>query len=147
MLYNCFKLCYNIDNEKGVENMTFNEKVNTIKKWKDPIVTALNMVLDSYYELIVNYTKGADHSSAELNKNLPEDLAPLIKDIKSDIDKYNEIRRKLLADDFSVTPLEVGYINNALLFAIVRFDKIIDYTTNARDVTKTISVVLTSEEN
>ena len=147
MLYNCFKLCYNIDNEKGVENMTFNEKVNTIKKWKDPIVTALNMVLDSYYELIVNYTKGADHSSVELNKNLPEDLAPLIKDIKSDIDKYNEIRRKLLADDFSVTPLEVGYINNALLFAIVRFDKIIDYTTNARDITKTISVVLTSEEN
>lgn len=127
--------------------MTFNEKVNTIKKWKDPIVTALNMVLDSYYELIVNYTKGADHSSAELNKNLPEDLAPLIKDIKSDIDKYNEIRRKLLADDFSVTPLEVGYINNALTFAMIRFDKIIDYTTNARDITKTISVVLTSEEN
>lgn len=127
--------------------MTFNEKVNTIKKWKDPIVTALNMVLDSYYELIVNYTKGADHSSTELNKNLPEDLAPLIKDIKSDIDKYNEIRRKLLADDFSVTPLEVGYINNALTFAMIKFDKIIDYTTNARDITKTISVVLTSEEN
>ena len=133
--------------KKGVENMTFNEKVNTIKKWKDPIVTALNMVLDSYYELIVNYTKGADHSSAELNKNLPEDLAPLIKDIKSDVDKYNEIRRKLLADDFSITPLEVGYINNALTFAMIRFDKIIDYTTNARDITKTISVVLTSEEN
>lgn len=147
MLYNCFKLCYNIDNEKGVENMTFNEKVNTIKKWKDPIVTALNMVLDSYYELIVNYTEGADHSSAKLNKNLPEDLAPLIKDIKSDIDKYNEIRRKLLADDFSVTPLEVGYINNALTFAMIKFDKIIDYTTNARDIAKTISVVLTSEEN
>lgn len=127
--------------------MTFNEKVNTIKKWKDPIVTALNMVLDSYYELIVNYTEGADHSSAKLNKNLPEDLAPLIKDIKSDIDKYNEIRRKLLADDFSVTPLEVGYINNALTFAMIKFDKIIDYTTNARDITKTISVVLTSEEN
>ena len=147
MLYNCFKLCYNIDNEKGVENMTFNEKVNTIKKWKDPIVTALNMVLDSYYELIVNYTEGADHSSVDLKKNLPEDLAPLIKDIKSDIDKYNEIRRKLLADDFSVTPLEVGYINNALTFAMIKFDKIIDYTTNARDITKTISVVLTSEEN
>lgn len=127
--------------------MTFNEKVNTIKKWKDPIVTALNMVLDSYYELIINYTEGADHSSAKLNKNLPEDLAPLIKDIKSDIDKYNEIRRKLLADDFSVTPLEVGYINNALTFAMIKFDKIIDYTTNARDITKTISVVLTSEEN
>lgn len=127
--------------------MTFNEKVNTIKKWKDPIVTALNMVLDSYYELIVNYTEGADHSSAKLNKNLPEDLAPLIKDIKSDIDKYNEIRRKLLADDFSVTPLEVGYINNALTFATIKFDKIIDYTTNARDIAKTISVVLTSEEN
>ncbi|MBP5773903.1 MAG: hypothetical protein J6W35_07510 [Eubacterium sp.] len=127
--------------------MTFNEKVNTIKKWKDPIVTALNMVLDSYYELIINYTEGADHSSAKLNKNLPEDLAPLIKDIKSDIDKYNEIRRKLLADDFSVTPLEVGYINNALTFAMIKFDKIIDYTTNARDIAKTISVVLTSEEN
>lgn len=127
--------------------MTFNEKVNTIKKWKDPIVTALNMVLDSYYELIINYTEGADHSSAKLNKNLPEDLAPLIKDIKSDIDKYNEIRRKLLADNFSVTPLEVGYINNALTFAMIKFDKIIDYTTNARDITKTISVVLTSEEN
>ena len=127
--------------------MTFDEKVNTIKKWKEPIVTALNMVLDSYYELIVNYTKGVDHSSVELNKNLPEDLAPLIKDIKSDIDKYNEIRRKLLADDFSVTPLEVGYINNALVFAMIKFDKIIDYTTNARDITKTISVVLTSEEN
>lgn len=127
--------------------MTFNEKVNTIKKWKDPIVTALNMVLDSYYELIVNYTEGADHSSTKLNKNLPEDLAPLIKDIKSDIDKYNEIRRKLLADDFSVTPLEVGYINNALTFAMIRFDKIIDYTTNARDIAKTISVVLISEEN
>jgi len=132
---------------KGVENMTFNEKVNAIKKWKEPIVTALNMVLDSYYELIVNYTKGADHSSVELNKNLPEDLAPLINDIKTDIDKYNDIRRKLLADDFSVTPLEVGYINNALTFAMIRFDKIIDYTTNAREITKTISVVLTSDEN
>lgn len=127
--------------------MTFNEKVNAIKKWKEPIVTALNMVLDSYYELIVNYTKGADHSSVELNKNLPEDLAPLINDIKTDIDKYNDIRRKLLADDFSVTPLEVGYINNALTFAMIRFDKIIDYTTNAREITKTISVVLTSDEN
>lgn len=127
--------------------MTFTDKVNTIKKFKEPIITALNMVLDSYYELIVSYTKGADYSSVELKDNLPEDLAPLIKDIKTDIDKYNDVKRKLLADDFSVTPLEVGYINNALIFSIIRFDKIIEYTEQAREAAKTISVVLTSDEN
>ena len=125
--------------------MTFEEKVETIKINKDAIVQALNIVLDCYYDLIANYV--TDDMSGKLIDNIPEEIKLTVTDIKSDIDNYNGIRTKLLNDDFSVTRLEVGYINNALLFSRIRTEKYVDTATEMLRLLNAITTVLISDEN
>lgn len=96
--------------------MLLNDKIAIVKNFKEPAIAALNSYLDRIYSLTDDYI---DENNL-LKENLQEDKKVLsfINELKVDAKKYENVRTKLLNDNFCFTLVEINYIALAFYYSI-----------------------------
>lgn len=108
------------------------EKQKLIKDNKEAIIAALNAYLDKIYSLYETYFNE--------NENLKEGLTPdekletFIKDLKNDqAPIYENVRRKIIDNDFNLSGQEIAYINSTLIFIYGTWEQQIKDLIKAKD--------------
>lgn len=101
--------------------MLLNDKITIIKDFKEPAIAALNSYLDRIYSLTKEYV---DENNV-LKDNLQEDekVYNFVCELKEDSVKYENVRRKLINNDFCLTLIEVNYIALAFYYSIETMKK------------------------
>lgn len=83
------------------------EKINLIRDNKEAAIAALNVYLDKIYKLTDDYFE-----NGKLKEGLTPDakLEKFILELRSDADKFESVRRKLINNDFNLSLEEVNYV-------------------------------------
>ncbi len=98
--------------------MSINKKIFIIQQNKEPAIAALNNYLDYIYSLHERFFEKDDTLKEGLTKDpLAEEL---ILSSKNNADKFENVRRKLLDDDFNLSLSEINYIALGFLFSLIR---------------------------
>lgn len=98
--------------------MTLEQKRDIIAKNKEPIIAALNSVLDTLY----NITDSVVDDEGKIKENLfnNKKAKSTAVSLRADIEKYEPIREKLLNNDFNLSANEIAYIGISLFFCSER---------------------------
>lgn len=98
--------------------MSINKKIFIIQQNKEAAIAALNNYLDYIYSLHERFFEKDD----TLKEGLTKDPAAeeLILSSKNNADKFENVRRKLLDDDFNLSLSEINYIALGFLFSLIR---------------------------
>ena len=126
--------------------MTVEEKIEIIKSNKRFIVGALNVYLDSVY----NLTDDFFDEDMKLKLFLSEDnkTEQYLLELREKAEYYEKIRAKLLSDDFNLSLAEINYINLTLLYSAISMEKEVKKIQNSISVAKNIyNNLLSGEEN
>lgn len=126
--------------------MTVEEKIEIIKSNKRFIVGALNVYLDSIY----NLTDDFFDENMKLKSFLPEDdkTQQYLLELREKAEYYEKVRAKLLSDDFNLTLVEINYINLTLLYSAISMEKEVKKIQNSISTAKNIyNNLLSGEEN
>ena len=126
--------------------MTVEEKIEIIKSNKRFIVGALNVYLDSVY----NLTDDFFDENMKLKPFLSEDnkTEQYLLELREKAEYYEKIRAKLLSDDFNLSLAEINYINLTLLYSAISMEKEVKKIQNSISVAKNIyNNLLSGEEN
>ena len=126
--------------------MTVEEKIEIIKSNKRFIVGALNVYLDSIY----NLTDDFFDENMKLKSFLSEDnkTEQYLLELREKATYYEKIRAKLLSDDFNLSLAEINYINLTLLYSAISMEREVKKIQNSISVAKNIyNNLLSGEEN
>lgn len=126
--------------------MTVEEKIEIIKSNKKFIVGALNVYLDSVY----NLTDDFFDKDMKLKPFLSEDnkTEQYLLELREKAEYYEKIRAKLLSNDFNLSLAEINYINLTLLYSAISMEKEVKKIQNSISVAKNIyNNLLSGEEN
>lgn len=97
--------------------ISLEEKREIIVKNKDPVIAALNSVLDTYYDLIAPVVDDNGEIKTELFQE--EKSLNFVQEIKSDTIKFEKILDHV-KKNIELTKLEVAYIGVAFSFCTLR---------------------------
>lgn len=98
--------------------MSINKKIFIIQQNKEAAIAALNNYLDYIYSLHERFFEKDDTLKEGLTKDpVAEEL---ILSSKNNADKFENVRRKLLDDDFNLSLSEINYIALGFLFSLIR---------------------------
>lgn len=116
--------------------MTNEEKIELIKANKSTIFAALNVYLDSIYDLTDEFFDEKGNRKSVLPQNIQAEN--FLKETYAGAQNYENVRAKLARDDFNLSTLEINYIALAFLYVVISLDKELtklqDTYTNAKDL-------------
>lgn len=135
--------------------MSIETKIEKIKAEKESAIEALNLYLDSIYNMT---DKFFDNQIQEVDgekkvvRVLKEGLEPdkkvegFIKELNSDASAYEKVRGKLLSDDFNLSLTEIARIGLAFTFAGIVIQKRVEESQKAlAQIKATIDVLMEGE--
>lgn len=95
--------------------MNLNEKIELVKEFKEPAIAAMNNYLDLIYSLSEKYFEENGKLKEGLERN--EKVEKFVKDLKDESAvKYENIRHKLLKDDFNLSLYEINLITSVFIY-------------------------------
>lgn len=98
--------------------MSINKKIFIIQQNKEAAIAALNNYLDYIYSLHERFFEKDDTLKEGLTKD--PSAEELILSSKNNANKFENVRRKLLDDDFNLSLSEINYIALGFLFSLIR---------------------------
>lgn len=135
--------------------MSIETKIEKIKAEKESAIEALNLYLDSIYNMT---DKFFDNQIQEVDgekkvvRVLKEGLEPdekiegFVKELNSDASAYEKVRGKLLSDDFNLSLTEIARIGLAFTFAGIVIQKRVEESQKAlAQIKATIDVLMEGE--
>ena len=104
--------------------MTIEEKIQIIKEYKTSVLAALNSYLDCIYDLTDKYF----NENGTLKEGLTHDekLEAFLLELKSDAKKYEDIRKKIVDEDFNLSLKEINLIALSFVYVQTSWEKMID---------------------
>lgn len=135
--------------------MSIETKIEKIKAEKESAIEALNLYLDSIYNMTDRFF---DNQIQEVDgekkvvRVLKEGLEPdekiegFVKELNSDASAYENVRGKLLSDDFNLSLTEIARIGLAFTFAGIVIQKRAEESQKALAQIKTTIEVLMEGE-
>ena len=135
--------------------MSIETKIEKIKAEKESAIEALNLYLDSIYNMTDRFF---DNQIQEVDgekkvvRVLKEGLEPdekiegFVKELNSDASAYEKVRGKLLSDDFNLSLTEIARIGLAFTFAGIVIQKRVEESQKAlAQIKATIDVLMEGE--
>lgn len=98
--------------------MSINKKIFIIQQNREAAIASLNNYLDYIYNLHKNFFNEDDSLKPEFTHD--EKLEELIISSKNNADKFENVRRKLIDEDFNLSLVEINYIALGFLFSLIR---------------------------
>ena len=94
------------------------KKISVIKDNKDAVIAALNNYLDKIYNLTDAFFDGDN-----LKKGLTSDvkLEKFILELKDDAKKYENVRQKIVNNDFNLSVIETNYVALSFVYMAERW--------------------------
>lgn len=125
--------------------ITKNQKIQIIEENKDAAVAALNSILDSIYDINEAYL----NEDGSLKKGLVSDekVEFIIKDLKKDASMYENLRLKLLANDFKLSDVEIARIGLSFMYIELLLQKQVDNLLLVKKKSQDIMTDLLSNTN
>lgn len=108
-------------------------KIELIKKYKETAIAALNSYLDSMYNLTDKYFDKEGKMLPLPERN--EKVKNFIQEVRADTQKYENVRRKLIDENFDLSLYEINLIALSFNFTIETMKK------QAENLTRTIEVL------
>lgn len=108
-------------------------KIELIKKYKETAIAALNSCLDSMYNLTDKYFDKEGKMLLLPERN--EKVENFIQEVRADTQKYENVRRKLIDENFDLSLYEINLIALSFNFTIETMKK------QAENLTRTIEVL------
>ena len=135
--------------------MSIETKIEKIKAEKESAIEALNLYLDSIYNMtdkfFDNQLQVVD-GEKKVVRVLKEGLEPdekiegFVKELNSDASAYENVRGKLLSDDFNLSLTEIARIGLAFTFAGIVIQKRVEESQKAfAQIKTTIEVLMEGE--
>ena len=103
--------------------MNLQEKIEYVKKNKPTAVAALNKVLDRIYDIKDKFFDDEENLKEGLERD--EKAEKELHSLFRDAEKYEEVRQKLLDDDFNLSLTEVNYIGLSYFYLIANWGNMI----------------------
>lgn len=103
--------------------MNLQEKIEYVKKNKPTAVAALNKVLDRIYDIKDKFFDDEENLKEGLERD--EKAEKELHSLFRDAEKYEEVRQKLLDDDFNLSLAEVNYIGLSYFYLIANWENMI----------------------
>lgn len=94
--------------------MSIEKKIETIKKNKDEAISAINFYLDTLYNMTDKYFDENNNLIEGLEHD--EKVEDFIKSMRQDTIQYENVRRKLINNDFNLSLVDIAYIGLSFLF-------------------------------
>lgn len=93
-------------------------KIYLIRDNKEPAIAALNNYLDRIYKLTDDYFE-----NGKLKEGLTPDekIEKFVLELREDAEKYENVRRKLINNDFNLSVVEINHIALAFVYMIERW--------------------------
>lgn len=90
------------------------KKMQLIKDNKDVVIMSLNKYLDIVYDLTDKYF----NQDGSLKEGLTQDekLVNFIKDTRTDANNFEQVRRKVIDDNYDLSLVEINYIVISFLY-------------------------------
>lgn len=121
--------------------MTIEEKIQIIKNYKSSAVAALNSYLDRIYDLTDKYF----NEDNTLKEGLTEDtkLETFLLELKKDASNYEEVRRKLIDDNFDLSLKEINFIALSFVYVHTSWEKQVENLNRSiKDIKQIISQLM-----
>lgn len=116
--------------------MTIEEKIQVIKEYKTSALAALNSYLDRIYDLTDKYF----NEDGTLKEGLTRDekLETFLLELKADANKYEDVRKKIIDEDFNLSLKEINLIALSFVYVQTSWEKMINNLNTAIENTKLI---------
>lgn len=116
--------------------MTIEEKIQIIKEYKTSALAALNSYLDRIYDLTDKYF----NEDGTLKEGLTRDekLETFLLELKADAKKYEDVRKKIIDEDFNLSLKEINLIALSFVYVQTSWEKMINNLNAAIENTKLI---------
>ena len=116
--------------------MTIEEKIQVVKEYKTSALAALNSYLDRIYDLTDKYF----NEDGTLKEGLTRDekLETFLLELKADAKKYEDVRKKIIDEDFNLSLKEINLIALSFVYVQTSWEKMINYLNAAIENTKLI---------
>lgn len=121
--------------------MAIEEKIQIIKNYKSSAVAALNSYLDRIYNLTDKYF----NEDNTLKEGLTEDtkLETFLLELKKDASNYEEVRRKLIDDNFDLSLKEINFIALSFVYVQTSWEKQVENLNRSiKDIKQIISQLM-----
>ena len=131
--------------------MSIETKIEKIKAEKESAIEALNLYLDSIYNMTdkffdnqIQEVDGEEKVVRVLKEGLEPDskIEGFVKELNNDASVYEKVRGKLLSDDFNLSLTEIARIGLAFTFAGIVIQKRVEEGQKALAQIKTTIDVL-----
>ena len=116
--------------------MTIEEKIQVVKEYKTSALAALNSYLDRIYDLTDKYF----NEDGTLKEGLTRDekLKTFLLELKADTKKYEDVRKKIIDEDFNLSLKEINLIALSFVYVQTSWEKMINNLNAAIENTKLI---------
>ena len=116
--------------------MTIEEKIQVVKEYKTSALAALNSYLDRIYDLTDKYF----NEDGTLKEGLTRDekLETFLLELKADAKKYEDVRKKIIDEDFNLSLKEINLIAISFVYVQTSWEKMINNLNAAIENTKLI---------
>lgn len=116
--------------------MTIEEKIQVVKEYKTSTLAALNSYLDRIYDLTDKYF----NEDGTLKEGLTRDekLETFLLELKADAKKYEDVRKKIIDEDFNLSLKEINLIALSFVYVQTSWEKMINNLSVAIENTKLI---------
>lgn len=135
--------------------MSIETKIEKIKAEKESAIEALNLYLDSIYNMtdrffdnMIQEVDGQEKVVRVLKEGLEPDekIEGFVKELNSDAKAYENVRGKLLSGDFNLSLTEIARIGLAFTFAGIVIQKRVEESQKAlAQIKTTIDVLMEGE--
>ena len=116
--------------------MTIEEKIQVVKEYKTSALAALNSYLDRIYDFTDKYF----NEDGTLKEGLTRDekLETFLLELKADAKKYEDVRKKIIDEDFNLSLKEINLIALSFVYVQTSWEKMINNLNAAIENTKLI---------
>lgn len=121
-------------------------KIDLIKNYRKSAIAALNSYLDSMYNLTDKYFDKEGKMLPLPEKN--EKVENFINEIRTDTQKYESVRRKLIDENFDLSLYEINLVALSLLFTTETMKKQVNNLTQTIEaLSDLVAALMAKEEN
>jgi hypothetical protein len=125
--------------------MTLQEKQSLIKESKEAAIAALNAYLDAVYNLTDDYFDEEGNLLDYLSED--EKLENFVKSLRSNTKDYENVRAKLINNDFNLSLFEINIVMLSFYYIDNRWKSQIEQLKIARnEAQKLIHLLIDNEE-
>lgn len=121
-------------------------KIELVKQYKETAIAALNSYLDSIYNLTDKYFDKEGKMLPLPEKN--EKVENFINEVRTDTQKYESVRRKLIDENFDLSLYEINLVALSLLFTTETMKKQVkNLTQTIEALSDLVAALMAKEEN